>query len=381
MRVLQVTPAFPPSAHGGISTHVGLLSKGLVALGHDVRVVTTNRYDFRRVMPFSGLRTVEGVRTYYARAYPPGRYFFAPSVVKVIRDWARDADIVHVHDTRTFVGLSASFAARTHSIPYVVTCHGSLSTSIGSSSLKGIHDHLIGKGLVRRASRIVALNDQELSDIVDFGIPREKVVIVPNAIPVADSIDGGLFLEKGKDVRAAKTILFLGRIHPIKGIDRLIEAFSLVDKTNNDCRLLIVGQDYGAQRSLSKLVKRKGLDEKVDFPGPIYGKEKDELLEASDVLVLPSYRETFPLVILEAFAAGLPVVTTAGCGIAGELRSHQAALVVSSTAEMASAIEQCLHDSHLAGQLRRNAISLLKTTYSWDSVLKQISMIYGEVAG
>ena len=381
MRILQVTPAFPPSAHGGISTHVGLLSRGLVSLGHDVSVATTNRYDSKHVMPFSGLRQVDGVQVYYARAYWPGRYFFAPQVVRKIRDWASEANVVHVHDTRTFVGLAAYFIAKDQPISYVLTCHGSLSTEIGSAPMKKLHDRLIGKGLVKRASWIIALNEQERSDIVEFGIPPGKVVIVPNAIPLAAITTSEPPPQPEAHVEKSKTILYLGRIHPIKGIGRLINAFGLVEQQHKDCRLLVVGQDHGAQRSLMRQVSNRGLGGKVEFPGPKYGIEKDQLLRSADVLVLPSFRETFPLVVLEAFAADLPVVATDGCGIACELQRSEAALIVSSTVEMAAAIERCLYDPSLARQLRNNGRRLLKTSYNWDRALAKISSLYEDVAG
>src|SRR5439155_11555985 len=121
--------------------------------------------------------------------------------------------------------------------------------------------------------------------------------------------------------------------HAIKGIGRLIEAFALVQQRHTDCRLLVVGQDYGARKTLVKQVSHLGLDGSVEFLGPKYGTDKDQLLRTADALVLPSYKETFPLVILEAFAAGLPVVATDGCGIADYLQVNGAALIASSTVE------------------------------------------------
>src|SRR2546430_10931620 len=135
MRIFQVTPAYPPSAHGGVSTHVDLISRGLDSRGHAVSIATTNRYDFRKVLNFSGLREVDGLKIYYAKAYWPSRYFFAPGLVKVMSKWISDADVVHVHDTRPFVGLAAYFAMKGRSIPYVLTCHGSLSPQIGAAFL------------------------------------------------------------------------------------------------------------------------------------------------------------------------------------------------------------------------------------------------------
>lgn len=378
MRVLQVTPAFPPSVYGGVSTHVGTISSGLAARGHDVWVATTNRYDMRHVMAFSGLREVDGVEVFYAKAYWPGRYFFAPEILRKLKEWIPMSDVVHIHDTRTFVGLAASVVAKGLPTPYVVTCHGSLSPRIGNRSLKELHDHVVGKGLVKSAARVIALNETELSDIIEFGVPRDRVAIVPSAIPP----DSKLILQPqdhhGTRGQGTKTILYLGRIHPIKGIDRLVDAFALLTARNRHCRLLVVGQDYGAQEGLRRKVRNYALGDKVEFPGPIYGEEKNRLLKTADVLALPSYKDTFPLVILEAFSAGLPVVVTNRCDIANELKQSHAALVASSTIELADAIERCLYEPSVADQLRANGLLLLQTKYNWQRVMSQLERIYSE---
>src|SRR2546427_7355591 len=190
MKILKVTPAYPPSAHGGISTHVGLLAVGLAARGNEVRVATTNRYDFKSVMPFSGLHEIERVQVYYARAHWPGRYFFAPRVLQTLRKWVPGSDLIHIHDTRTFLGLAAYLVTRDLPVPYLVTCHGSLSTWVGDRKLKKLHDHLIGRGLAVGASCVIALNRQEMTEIVEYGVPADKVRIIPNTVPLKPTAAG-----------------------------------------------------------------------------------------------------------------------------------------------------------------------------------------------
>ena len=331
-------------------------------------------------MPFSGLREIDGARVFYAKAYWPGRYFFAPQVVPVIRSWSSHADVVHVHDARTFVGLAAYMTATSRMKAYILTCHGSLSRAVGDTLLKALHDHLVGRGLVRRASKIIALNELERQEILEFGVPSDKVVVVPNSIPVPEQMPPNL--SKASDIVPGRPriVLYIGRIHPIKGLDRLIDAFALIKPQAENYRLLLVGQDYGAQKSLMQRIRERELTGSIEFLGPRYGSEKDRILQSADVFVLPSYKETFPLVVLEAFAGGLPVVTTAGCGIADQLRRSKAALVVSSTAEMANAISQCLHDRVLSRQVAEAGFRLLQTEYNWDRVLSRILDIYREVA-
>src|SRR2546428_12064919 len=123
MKIVQVTPAFPPSALGGVSHHAELISGGLVSRGHTVRVATTNRYDFRQVMSFWGFKNRNGLQLYYAKAHWPARTFFPPAIEKVLSAWILRAGIVNIHLTRTFVGVVAQAIAGTAGFPSFLPCH------------------------------------------------------------------------------------------------------------------------------------------------------------------------------------------------------------------------------------------------------------------
>ena len=378
MKILQVTPSFPPSTLGGVSTHVDLISRGLVSRGHSVSVATTNRLDLKRVMAMSGLQESNGLRVYYAKAHWPGKYFLAPEIIRVLDHWIPHFDIVHVHDTRTFVGLAAYVLTRRLPTPYVLTCHGSLSVHIGDTLSKVLHDRVLGKGLVKSASRVIAVSEMEVSDLVTFGISPERISIIPNSLPLDETLLDNRLTTRSTSQTTQQTILFLGRIHPIKGIDRLIQAFQLVHERNKAARLLIVGQDYGARSNLKQIARQLNLEDVVEFRGPASGSEKKTLLQNADVLVLPSYSEVFGLVILEAFAARLPVIATNGCSIATDLERAHAGLIVSSVTEMADAIERCLSDRDLANSLREGGLALLRTKYDWQSALAKLELVYAQ---
>jgi glycosyltransferase involved in cell wall biosynthesis len=378
MKILQVTPSFPPSTLGGVSTHVDLISRGLTSRGHSVSVATTNRLDLKHVMAASGIRETGGLRVYYAKAHWPGRYFLAPGILRVLEQWIPEFDIIHVHDTRTFVGLAAYMLTRRLSVPYVLTCHGSLSVKVGDTVSKVLHDRVLGKGLVKNASRVIAVSAMEVRDFAAFGIPPERILVIPNSLPLDETVLYNRPSSRNTRNGTEQTVLFLGRIHPIKGIDRLIEAFGLVRQRNTTARLLIVGQDYGARDSLKKIARRLNLQDVVEFRGPASGPDKKALLENADVLVLPSRSEVFGLVILEAFASRLPVIATDGCSIAADLERAHAGLIVSSVGEMADAIEHCLSDRDLANSLTEGGLRLLRTTYDWQAVMAKLEEAYSQ---
>lgn len=374
MKILEVAPAYPPSAYGGISTHVSLISRELATRGHEVHVATTNRYDVHRTLQFHGPRGVDGVVVYYARAHWPGRYFFAPGILAILEKWTPEADVVHIHDTRTFVGLAAYVAARNSRIPYVVTCHGSLSTRVGDIHLKVIHDKVFGQALVKNAAKVIVVSRRERADIIGYGVDPGRVVIIPDTIPLSPTEPDPLMNSAREGPR--KTILYLGRLHRIKGVDRLVDAFALLARREHDCELAIAGQDFGFEASLRRQVRNLGIADRVRFLGPIYGEAKDNLLGNADVVVVPSRYEVFSFVILESMAAGVPLIVTRECGIAEDSKEGGAALVVSTPTEMARAISECLHDARLRERLRDAGRELLRTTYGWESALRMLTATY-----
>ena len=380
MKIVQVTPAFPPSALGGVSHHAELISGGLVSRGHTVRVATTNRYDFRQVMSFWGFKNRNGLQIYYAKAHWPGQYFFAPDIAKVLSAWIPRAEIVHIHLTRTFVGVVAQAIARNAGVPYVLTCHGSLNPKVGNTTLKMLHDVLVGRGLAENAARIIAVSEKERDGIVKLGIERSRVVVVPNAVPPSANYEQSQPAERPSPSYQGRRVLYLGRVHGLKGIDRLIRAFALLGSDSTGVELAIAGQDFGAVRKLAKEAEKLGISNQVRFLGPAFGEEKQALLRNSGVLVLPSRYEVFGLVILEGLAAGIPLVVTRECGMSEELDAAGAALVVSSTEEMARAMRLCLEDQDLRIRLRTNGFRFLNSQYNWNEALDRLIAVYSEIA-
>lgn len=108
-------------------------------------------------------------------------------------------------------------------------------------------------------------------------------------------------------------LLFLGRLHPIKAIERLLEAMALVQRRGVEVRLVIAGDGEARyQRSLQVLAERMDLGRSVRFAGHVKGTVKEQVIRAADVLVLPSFSENFGIVVAEALANGVPVIASRG---------------------------------------------------------------------
>jgi glycosyltransferase involved in cell wall biosynthesis len=160
------------------------------------------------------------------------------------------------------------------------------------------------RATLRLADAIVVLSRAELAEYRER-LPGKNVLLLPNGI------DLGPLPERGAPSREPVRAIYIGRLAPRKGLDEILDAFSLL-QGKNVARLVIAGSGPD-EAALKARVQSLGLDEDVRFAGPAYGEHKARLLRESDLLLLPSYSEGLPYALLEAMAAGVvPVVTRVG---------------------------------------------------------------------
>ena len=182
--------------------------------------------------------------------------------------------------------------------------------------------------------------------------PRGRSVVVPCTLDLSPYLDlpgpelaRGSFREVFADT-GRPVVLFLGRLHPIKGLERLIHAAAELRCRGLDFAVAVAGTgEPSYERSLRRLARRVGISDRLHFLGFVVGREKVSLFEAADVFVLPTSQENWGLVLTESLACGTPVVTTRGVDIWSELQSSGAAVIVDSAPEaIASAVAELLGD-------------------------------------
>jgi glycosyltransferase involved in cell wall biosynthesis len=171
--------------------------------------------------------------------------------------------------------------------------------------------------------------------------------------------------------------LFLGRLNWKKGLDRLLAAFARVD----DARLVIAGNDDDRYRpALEERARQLGLADRVTFTGPVHGASKAALLTGAQLLVLPSYSENFGNVVLEAMAAGRPVVVTPEVGLAPVVASTGAGLVAEGGPERLSrAMATLLGDPALRLDMGRRGEHAVAARFSWPAVAAQMESLYASL--
>ncbi len=227
-----------------------------------------------------------------------------------------EIDIMHLHGMWEGLLAAAALLAQQRAVPYVV-CPAGMCDRVGLARgrlKKQLALMLWQRRVMRGASAIHAAALPEASDIRALGF-RRPIAIIPNGLdlrpyspPPTTPIEQWWPAPRDK-----KRLLFVGRVHPIKGLANLISAWAQLRAHFPQWQLLIAGPDpHGHRAELERQLQRLGLSDSATFTGPVYGEQKHALLAASDLFVLPSHTESFGIAAVEAMASGLPVVTTTG---------------------------------------------------------------------
>ncbi|MCF4102184.1 glycosyltransferase [Gillisia sp. M10.2A] len=217
-------------------------------------------------------------------------------------------DVLHINGIWNPQNFLVQKEAQRMGIKVVISPHGMLEPYIVNrhSTKKKIALTLYQNNAINTADYLHATAASELDNIRKLGF-KKPGMIIPNGLNVSEILKKKI-VEKNTP---SKNILFLSRIHPKKGIELLIESIS--ELKNQNVRVIIAGEGEREYiEELIQLTKLMGVENKIKFLGGVYGSDKWELYEQADVFVLPTYSENFGIVVIEALAAGIPVITTKG---------------------------------------------------------------------
>ena len=385
LKLLHVVPTYLPAIrYGGPIYTVHGLCRALAERGHEIQVFTTN-VDGPGIseVPLDHAVALDGVAVRY---FPTGlgrRLYRSPAMGRALNDSCNSFDLIHVHSVFLWPTLAGANTARKCKIPYIVTPRGMLVPELISRKSRWIKSawiNLFERQTLACAAAIHFTSDIEADDMRRLGLACRNSAVIPNGLDLARADES----PSPDDVAWAGSlpqpfVLYLGRINWKKGLDRLITAMRFVDGIT----LVIAGNDEeNYQRKLLGLANDQGVASKIQFTGHVSGTRKQALFKKARMLVLPSYSENFGMVVLEAMAAGCPVLVTPEVGLAETVKTSGAGLVVNgdprNIAEVLTAIKIDKLDRERMGQAGR---SIATHQFSWANVAAQMERLYLECAG
>lgn len=298
----------------------------------------------------------------------------------------RDANVVHLHGLWTGQNWAAGAAARKLGRPYIMTPHSMMMPWAWQRSWwkKRPIGWLFEHENLRQAACLHALAEGEAKAIRALGF-NKHIEIVPNGIHAAEFSDlpaADELIARWPVLREPKWLLFLGRIHPQKGVVQAMQAGFDILASADDWHLVIAGPDEVGMRSmLEAAITRKGLAHRVTFTGMLDRREVLACLGRASLLIQPSMSEGLSMSIIEALAAGLPVLISTACNLPEVVEAQAGRVVEPDRRLVAKALREmiALKDETLQ-EMGRNGRRLATERYDWSRLIGPYLQMYTRVA-
>ena len=390
MKIALVCPAsLPATQFGGIVFLAVDLAREISEMGHNVTIYTTDLdfsngpNKFNKKLP--RIEKFEKFLINRTHAWFSLKLFFVnTSMSKEIEN--DKPDIIHTIGLRSFQSIIAWRVSKNLNIPLVVSDQGGLTThpfldesGVFLKTLYKIQDFFIRK-IINDASVISVANEYEQKIFSNLN-KKSRIKIIRNGVNLKKLVSKHNFKEKYQI--NSKFILFVGRFSKSKGIETLINAFSIIknELKDSDTRLVIMGVDFGYQDEMEKLIKKLNLSEEIKV---IKNPPRDDVISAygeSEFLVLPSRWELSPLVPLESFAFKKPVISTNSHGIPYTVQNNKNGILVEpeNSVELSTAIMKLLNDSKLREKLGVSGYNFVNEECNCVSMAKNSLKLYEDI--
>jgi len=374
---ISTTGTFLPEYY---SSNEYLLCRGLAKLGHEVTLFIADKppkwQTLRSRRIEKKIEEREGFTVHRLKAGP--EVGIVPLIPGLFRTLIKmKFDIIHAHDFYAASSFYGAMASRAKGTPFILTQHNDqLPSKVVNALLYLFDGYTLGRYVFSQARKIIALNTAIKAHLVAMGADENKMSIIPNAI------DTRLFSPNRKNLLETKwgishpVILFVGRLVEDKGVKYLLRAFSEVVQEIPDAKLVIVGKGP-QEKELKKLQESLGLTH-VFFLGKVETKFMPNIYAGCDVLVLPSIHEPFGNVVIEAMAAGKPVIGSYIGGMKDTIIHGVTGYHVPprNAEQISNFLVRLLSDVALREKLGRSSREKAVADYNEEFVISKIEKIY-----
>ncbi|HLF63648.1 MAG TPA: glycosyltransferase [Saprospiraceae bacterium] len=354
MKVLHITASYKPAyIYGGPVFSISALTEALAqnGVGTDVYTTTANGHENLKLDTSKTYR-IDGVSVKYSPRYLGG-LFFSPKLMKDLWKHCKIYDVVHIHSWWNFVSIFACVVCLIRCVTPVLSLRGTMSDFSFDNKkvwVKKLFHECVGSFLLKRCN-IHFTSAGELANARRWFSPARyfilrNITVIP---PVSQS---------GTETHNSFELVFLGRLHPIKNLEILIDAIKGLDLP---CRLKIYGQ--GDPDYVKRLKSRAG--ENVQWMGWVEGEEKFKALRDADIFVLISQYENFGNVLVEALSQGTAVICARGIGISDFVEEKDLGwTVIPEVEEVRKTLSYAKHDIQKRNRIRETAPRIVDLTFS-----------------
>lgn len=382
MNILMLSERWFPSVGGG-EYHIKNLTRELVKLGCEITLISRSligekgtkgkpfesnyngKFRVHRVPPTTPFKNIIGRATY--------PYF---AVLKSIG--MNNFDLVHAESFAA--NLPALMINKMFRIPVVTTVHGTyqgLWSNLVSSQIKQhLFENIERMILFRNYDRVITVDKYFISVARSRGFPLEKIVYIPNGV------DYNRFdeLRSIKKESGKPTFLYVGRLVKQKGLEYLIKGVGILRNKKNNFQVWIAGNGP-LREKLNELSRSLNVTNYIRFLGNLSDNDITRLYCTADVFVLPSIWEGLPLALLEAWGAGLPVITTRVGGIPDVCVDRENALIVPAKdpTALAEAMLALIENETLSKKICSSGRKLVETQYNWQKIAERTLKVYEEL--
>lgn len=379
LKILFVVPSyFPATRFGGPIKSIQALAKALVGMGTEVSVYTTNSdgpvdLDVPVATPVS----LDGVEVTYFQVRWPRRYFYSPALRAALHRTVRKYDLVYLAWLYVYTTAIGARESLEQGVPYVISPRGMLDKNAVAkkSGLKKKVYLATQRRYMRGAAAIHFTSAGERESAIE-NFPDRQALIVPNGIEfntqqmASDAELTSLGVPECKPLA-----LFLGRLNYIKGLDILAKAWPEVARKVPTAHLVIAGPDDDhLYESMRREFALQGVLDSVTYVGMVPPNVAASLLRRCSLLVSPSYLESFGMAIVEAMAAGIPVVVTDRVNIARDIAAADAGVVTACSGEaVAQAVAALLQDPGRAAAMGSRGREFARNSYALESTARKMN--------
>jgi glycosyltransferase involved in cell wall biosynthesis len=349
---------------GGIPPAIFGLYEHLAAPGANIVLVASDPPD-----------QAQTIRVITYRTLGPRSFGFSPDLPNILEQEC--PDIVHLHGLWTYASIAAQIWRRRTGKPIVISPHGMMDPwALRQSAIKKrIAGEVFEWANLRKASCIHALTQGEAQALSDCGFGNH-VVKIPNGIELTQHAD--------RRDSSKRILLYLGRLHPKKGIAETIVAWSVLQKESlvgpARWQLVIAGWDDGDQLDkLRQLVKKVDVEQWVKFVGPVFGSAKDALYESADATILASYSEGLPMTVLETWSCGKPAFITEQCNLPEGFEAGAAFKITTDPQVIANVLIATLPDEVQLIRAGRAGRALVERSFNWRKISERWLTLYSSL--